>query len=81
MFARGARWAKAKNVVALLEESLSRRMQQEKLAFRHRRVAHGLFSAAMARYLWGRASITLRDGLKKLRSPEKSLTAKDADGA
>jgi len=75
MSARGGRWAKAKNVIALLEESLARRLQQEKLAFRQHRRAHGFFSAATARYLWGRGSIGIRDGMKKLRSPEKSLTA------
>jgi len=77
MFREGARAARAKSRVALLEESLGRRLEQERLAFGHQRKVHGLLSAAMARYLWGRASATWRDGIKKLRAPEKSLTARE----
>jgi len=75
MFRKGARIAKAKNVLALLEASAARRREQEWLAVQRLREAHGLFSATVARYLWGRLSATLRDGARKLRAPEKSLTA------
>lgn len=74
-FRAGARSARVKNVVALLEESLARRADQEWTAFHHRRRALGLFSLGMARYLWRSARQTLRDGLTKLRAPEKSLSS------
>jgi CelD/BcsL family acetyltransferase involved in cellulose biosynthesis len=74
-FRGGARLARARNAVALLRESLARRLEQERLAFDHQRRSHGLLSAEMARHLWGRIHVTFRDGLTKLRTPEKSLTA------
>jgi CelD/BcsL family acetyltransferase involved in cellulose biosynthesis len=75
MFRRRALVSRAKNAIALLEASLARRAEQEWLAVQRLRSRHGLFSSEVARYLRGRMSATLRDGLRKLRSPEKSLTA------
>jgi len=75
LFWGGARLARVRNAVALLRESLGRRAEQERLAFAHERRTHGLLSMALAGYLWRRAAATLRDGLTKLRAPEKSLTA------
>jgi CelD/BcsL family acetyltransferase involved in cellulose biosynthesis len=75
LFRRGTRLARARNAVALLRESLARRLEQERLALGHQRRTHGLLSAEMARHLWGRIRVTIRDGLTKLRAPEKSLTA------
>src|SRR5262249_42306813 len=71
---RGARMAHVKNVVRLLEESLARRADQERVAFNHYRVRHGALSRNMARYLWTRVKAFLRDGLKKVRAPAKPLT-------
>lgn len=75
MFGRGSRLPRAKQVVALLEESVARRWEQEKAAFDHQRRAHGWFSEPTARYLWKRLQTTIRDGRTKLRAPEKSLAA------
>jgi len=74
MFRGKARSANVKNVIALLQASLSRRIGQEMVALRHQWSVHGLFSAGMTRYLRSRLSVTVRDGLKKLRAPEKPLT-------
>ena len=74
MFRGTARFGRLKNVIALLQASLSRRIEQEMLAFRHQRMVHRLLSAAMGRYLRSRLSATVRDGLKKLRAPEKPIT-------
>jgi CelD/BcsL family acetyltransferase involved in cellulose biosynthesis len=71
----GARLPRLRNAVALLRESLGRRAEQERLAFAHERRTHGLLSRGLASYLWRRAAATLRDGLTKLRAPERSLTA------
>jgi CelD/BcsL family acetyltransferase involved in cellulose biosynthesis len=75
LFRGRARLARAKHAVALLRASLARRLEKERLAFDHHRRTLGLLSAGMARYLWGRIRVTMRDGLTKLRAPEKSLTA------
>ena len=75
MFRSGARAAKAKNFVALLEESLRRRLERERIAFLHQRRTHGLVSAGLARHLWSRLPANWRDGLRKLRAPEKPLQA------
>ncbi|HUJ27269.1 MAG TPA: GNAT family N-acetyltransferase [Myxococcales bacterium] len=72
---RGARLARAKNVVSLLGESLVRRADQERIAFNHHRARHGVLSRDTVRYLWNRLGVILRDGLKKARAPAKSLTA------
>ncbi len=74
LFRRGDRLARAKNAAALLHTSLARRLEQERLSFAVQREAHPLFSGPMARYLWSRATANLREGRKKLRAPEKSLT-------
>lgn len=74
MFRRGARWARVKNRVALLSESLARRAEAERLAFRHQRRQHGLLSRETARWAARRVSGTVRDGWRKLRAPERSLT-------
>jgi len=79
LFRGQARLARRKHAVALLRASLARRLEKERLAFDHQRKSHGLFSAGMARYLWGRFLLTLRDGLTKLRAPEKSLTAAERE--
>lgn len=71
----GARLSRLRNAAALLREALWRRAEQERLAFAHERRSHGLLSRGLARHLWRRATATLRDGLTKLRAPEKSLTA------
>jgi CelD/BcsL family acetyltransferase involved in cellulose biosynthesis len=75
LYRGGARTARLKNRVALLEESLVRRAGQERIAFEHARSEHGLWSEGMAQWLRARAVQTVQDGLKKLRQPEKSLTA------
>jgi CelD/BcsL family acetyltransferase involved in cellulose biosynthesis len=75
LFRGEARLARVRNAVALLRESLARRLDQERLAFDHQRKTHGLLSAEMVRHLWGRIRVTVRDGVTKLRAPEKSLTA------
>ncbi len=75
MFRRGARWARGKNTLTLLAEALGRWAEHERLAFAHARRLHGLASREMLRHVAGRAWATLRDGLRKLRSPERSLTA------
>jgi CelD/BcsL family acetyltransferase involved in cellulose biosynthesis len=74
LFRGGDRLARAKQAIALLRASLARRLDKERLAFEHQRQIHRLLSAGMARYLWGRVHLTVRDGWTKLRSPEKSLT-------
>lgn len=74
MFRRGARWAKVKNALALLAESLARRIEQERLSFRHRLRMHGLVSRETAGWIARRVSMTVRDGVRKLQSPEQSLT-------
>lgn len=75
LFHRGARRSRSLSTAALLREALGRRLEQERLAFDHERRVHGLLSLGMAAHLWRRAVATLRDGLTKLRAPERSLTA------
>ena len=75
LFRPDAHSARLKHMVALLQESLARRADQEWTAFHHQRRLHGHFSLGLARYLWSRTRQTLRDGMIKLRAPEKSLTA------
>ena len=75
VFRDGARLARIKNTLALLRESLQRRADQERLAFAHQRKTHGLLSVGMVRHLWSRLHATARDGLAKLRAPEKALPA------
>lgn len=75
LFWGGGRLARARNAAALLREALGRRLEQERLAFAHERRVHGLLSRGLAAWLWRRAAATLRDGLTKLRAPERSLTA------
>ncbi len=67
--------SKPAHAIALLQESLARRIGDERRAFAHQRRLHGLLSRQMAKYVGRRLFTTLRDGLKKLRSPEKSLSA------
>ena len=71
---RGARLARIKNAVCFLGESLARRAGQERIAFNHHRARHGALSVDTARYVWTRVGVILRDGIKKLRAPAKSLT-------
>jgi CelD/BcsL family acetyltransferase involved in cellulose biosynthesis len=75
LFRSGARLPRAKHAIALLRASLIRRLEKERMAFEHQRRAHGLISAGMARYLRSRVLVMWRDGLTKLRAPEKSLSA------
>ena len=79
LFCGRARLARVKHAAALLRASLDRRMEKERLAFDHQRKTHGVLTTGMARYLWGRVQVTLRDGLTKVRAPEKSLTAAGRD--
>jgi CelD/BcsL family acetyltransferase involved in cellulose biosynthesis/glycosyltransferase involved in cell wall biosynthesis len=77
-FPSGASLAKFKSSAALLNESLARRTSHEKLALQHHLETHGFFSRETVRYLAEHAETTLRDGLVKVRAPEKSLAAATA---
>lgn len=72
------RLSKVAHAAALLRESLARRFDRERRAFAYRRDVHGLLSREMATHVAATIFNTLRDGLKKLRSPEKSLSASEA---
>ncbi|HUJ28328.1 MAG TPA: GNAT family N-acetyltransferase [Myxococcales bacterium] len=76
-FRKGARLARIKHSLRLLRESLGRRVEQERIALQHLIEEHGLFSAAAVCHLVTRLLPTMQDSMKKLRSPERSLTAEE----
>jgi hypothetical protein len=69
--------AKVAHAIALLQAALARRIDDERRAFAHERRLHGLLSRELAGHVARRLLTTARDGLKKLRSPAKSLAPEE----
>ena len=64
-----------KHRAALLSEALGRRFDHERVLWSHATSGAGLLSVPSALHLQERAAVIWRDGLRKLRHPERSLTA------
>lgn len=73
----GRRLGALKFKLAMLANSLQRRLSKERFLWRQSLKGKGAFSAASLKFIVGRLSTNIKDGLIKIKSPEKSLAIQE----